>query len=191
MNMFGTIAWLLPRRQLRQQSWFWRLLGLGLLCLLFEPSARSQALTEYQLKAAFLYNFAAFTEWPPQVGSVLTLCIYGRDPFGAEIDELNGKATGTRTLTIQRKSNPAALQGCQILFIPSADIGQLPHLLDSLRGLPVLVVADSPGAAHLGATLNMKLVQGRMTFEANLIAARSAGLKLSARMLTLATEVIQ
>ena len=180
----------------RQQHWCCRFLGLGLMCLCFAPSASSQALSdqalsEYQLKAAFLYNFAAFTEWPPQVGSVLNLCVYGRDPFGVEIDGLNGKATGTRTLAVQRKTSPATVQDCQIVFIADADIAQLPRLLDTLRGLPVLVVADSPGAARLGAALNLKLAQGRVTFEANLLAARGAGLKLSARMLSLATEVIQ
>ncbi|NMM07191.1 MAG: YfiR family protein [Polaromonas sp.] len=161
------------------------------MCFCFSPPASSQEFSEYQLKAAFLYNFAAFTEWPPQLGSLLNLCIYGRDPFGVEIDGLNGKATGSRTLAVHRKSSPAALQGCQIVFIAGADIDQLPRLLDTLRGLPVLVVADSPGAARLGAALNMKLAQGRVTFEANLVTARSAGLKLSARMLSLATEVIQ
>lgn len=195
MKPFETIAGLrrgpLPWQQ--RWRWRWRLLGLGLglICFFFAPSASSQELSEYQLKAAFLYNFSAFTEWPPQVGSVLNLCVYGRDPFGAEIDGLNGKATGTRTIAVQRRTSAAALESCQIVFIASADIGQLQRLLDSVRGLPVLVVADSPGAARLGAALNMKLAQGRVTFEANLVAARSAGLKLSARMLSLATEVIQ
>ena len=174
-----------------QKRCYWRFLGLGLMCFCFSPPASSQEFSEYQLKAAFLYNFAAFTEWPPQVGSVLNLCVYGRDPFGVEIDGLNGKATGTRMLAVHRKAGPAALQDCQIVFFAGADIAQLPRLLDTLRGLPVLVVAESPGAARLGAALNMKLAQGRVTFEANLVTARSAGLKLSARMLSLATEVIQ
>lgn len=184
---------ILARLRLSPASWRQRgrLTGLGLMCLCFALSAGSEELSEYQLKAAFLYNFAAFTEWPPQVGSVLNLCVYGRDPFGAEIDRLGGKATGARTLAIQRKTAPATVQSCQIIFIGGADIDQLPRLLDSLRGQPVLVVADSPGAARLGAALNMKLAQGRITFEANLAAARGAGLKLSARMLSLATEVTQ
>ena len=191
MKLLDTLAMLRLSLTSTSRQKRWRVLRLGLLYLCFVPSASGQELSEYQLKAAFLYNFAAFTEWPPQVGSMLNLCVYGRDPFGVEIDTLNGKATGTRTLAVQRKTTLAALQSCQIAFIGSADIDQLPRLLDSLRGLPVLVVADSPGAARLGAALNMKLAQGRITFEANLVAARGAGLKLSARMLSLATEVIQ
>jgi YfiR/HmsC-like len=169
----------------------WRrgLLALGLTCLWFAPPASSEELSEYRLKTAFLYNFAAFTEWPPQVGSVLNLCVYGRDPFGAEIDGLHGKSIGQRKLVVQRKAG--ALKDCQIVFISAADIDQLPRLLDTLRGLPVLTVTESRGGAWQGAALNMNLVRGKVTFEANLVAARAAGLHLSSRMLSLATEVIQ
>jgi hypothetical protein len=163
----------------------WRrgLLALGLMCLWFAPAASSQELSEYRLKAAFLYNFAAFTEWPAQVGSVLNLCVYGRDPFG--------KSIGQRKLVVQRKAGAGVLKDCQIVFISAADMEQLPRLLDALRGLPVLTVTESRGAARQGAALNMNLAQGKVTFEANLVAARAVGLNLSSRMLSLATEVIQ
>jgi YfiR/HmsC-like len=171
----------------------WRrgLLALGLMSLWFAPAASSQELSEYRLKAAFLYNFAAFTEWPAQVGSVLNLCVYGRDPFGTEIDGLNGKSIGQRKLVVQRKAGAGVLKDCQIVFISAADMEQLPRLLDALRGLPVLTVTESRGAARQGAALNMNLAQGKVTFEANLVAARAVGLNLSSRMLSLATEVIQ
>lgn len=191
MNPLDALAALRPSPTSWQQRWRWRFLALGLMCFGFASSASSQALTEYQLKAAFLYNFSVFTEWPPQVGRVLNLCVYGRDPFGEAIDGLNGKTAGARTIAVQGTTDAATLKACQIVFIASADIGQLPRLLNSLRGVPVLVVADSPGAAQQGAALNMRLAQGRVTFEANLVAAHGAGLKLSARMLSLATEVIQ
>lgn len=153
-------------------------------------SARGEALPEYQLKAAFVYNFASFTEWPSTVGSALNLCIYGHDPFGPEIDGLNGKSIGARTLLVTRKHQPEALKTCHIVFIAAPDIHQLPVLLSGIQGLPILVLADSPGAAQQGVTLNMKMAQGRVTFEANLGAARTSGLTLSSRMLRLATEVI-
>ena len=57
---------------------------LGLLT--YAPAAKSDDLPEYRLKAAFLYNFAAFTEWPADVGSTLNLCVYGQDPFGEDLD---------------------------------------------------------------------------------------------------------
>lgn len=153
--------------------------------------AWAQALPEYQLKAAFVYNFASFTEWPSTVGSTLNLCIYGHDPFGPEIDGLNGKSIGARSLVVSRKNQSEALKACHIVFISAPDIHQLPVLLAGIQGLPVLVLADSPGAVRQGVTINMKMAQGRVTFEANLGAARTAGLGLSSRMLRLATEVIQ
>ncbi len=153
--------------------------------------AHSLDIPEYRLKAAFLYNFAAFTEWPADTGSSLNLCLYGADPFGAEIDPLNGKKVGERSLAVQRKSTPESLKGCQIVFVTAAASGQLPRVLDALRGQPVLTVADAPGSVLQGVMLNMALAQGRITFEANLVAARGARLNLSSKLLRLATEVVQ
>ncbi len=172
------------RRLLLQTLFGWAALGLG-------APAWSQDLPEYRLKAAFLYNFAAFTEWPADVGGSLSLCIYGADPFGAEIDPLNGKRVGERNVAVQRKTTPESLKGCQIVFISAAASGQLSRVLEALRSQPVLTVADAPGAVHQGVMLNMAVAQGRITFEANLVAARSARLNLSSKLLRLATEVVQ
>lgn len=172
----------------------WRRLLRGCLAmaaLVGASTAWAEEVPEYRLKAAFLYNFAAFTEWPVEVGATLNLCIYGADPFGAEADPLNGKTVGTRAIEVHRKPSLEALKSCQLVFVPAANIGQLPRLLDSVHGVPALIVADSPGATRQGAALNMNISQGRVSFEANLVAARGARLKLSSNLLRLATEVIQ
>jgi hypothetical protein len=83
------------------------------------------------------------------------------------------------------------LAGCQIVYIAPAAIASLPRVLEAVRGSPVLTVADSAGSARLGVALNMAVAANRITFEANLGAARSAGLNLSSKLLHLATEVIQ
>jgi hypothetical protein len=177
----------------RRADW-WRCvlrLGLGLAVLLGAAPARAEDVQEYRLKAAFLYNFAAFTEWPAEVGGTLNVCVYGNDPFGAEIDPLNGKTVGARAIEVHRRPSLESLKGCQLIFVSAAGIGQLPRLLDAVRGMPALIVADSPGAIRQGAALNMNVAQGRVSFEANLVAARGARLKLSANLLRLATEVMQ
>ncbi len=148
-------------------------------------------LPEYRLKAAFLYNFALFTEWPADVGSTLRLCVFGPDPFGAELDGLQGKAVGERSIAVQRKTGLDGLKGCQIVFVAPAAAGQLPRVLEALEGQTVLTVADSPGAARQGVALNMAVSQNKVSFEANLKAARAARLNLSSKLLRLATEVIQ
>lgn len=164
-----------------------------LLAGLLATGARAQApeTPEYRLKAAFLYNFALFTEWPSAVGGTLTLCVVGPDPFGDELNGLQGKAVGTRSLTVQRKAAGQPVAGCQMVFLSAPAIAGLPRLLEQVNGQPVLVVADSPGAAQQGAALNMTVAGNRVSFEANQRAARAAGLTLSSRLLRLATEVIQ
>ncbi len=164
---------------------------LGVALLLGASTAWSEDAPEYRLKAAFLYNFAAFTEWPAEVGGTLNLCIYGADPFGVEIDTLNGKTVGTRAIEVHRKSTLDSLRSCQLVFVSTPVIGQLPRLLEAVRGVPALIVAESPGATRQGAALNINIAQGRITFEANLLAARGARLKLSSNLLRLATEVLQ
>lgn len=153
--------------------------------------AQAQGLSEYRLKAAFLYNFAQFTEWPAAVGSTLNLCVYGQDPFGAELDGLHGRAAGPRSIAVQRKSSTDMLKGCQIVFIAPTAIGNVARVLNALDGLPVLTVSDSPGALRSGVALNMVVVQDRITFEANLPATRAARLSLSSKLLRVASEVLQ
>ena len=155
----------------------------------FAPRARCEDLPEYRLKAAFLYNFALFTEWTTNVGPTLNLCVYGRDPFGPEIDGLEGKAVGDRRIAVRRVSDIEPLRDCQLVFIADTAIGSLPRVLASLRGAAVLTCADSPGAVDQGVALNMNVVNNRVTFEANLAAARDAKLVLSSKLLHLATKV--
>ncbi len=173
--------------------WLPRLLGpLGLLTgLTLASGAQADDLPEYRLKAAFVYNFMLFTEWPAETGSTLNLCVLGSDPFGKEVDALQGKAAAGKTIAVQRKALGDSLKGCQVAFIASSCIDSLPRVLEGLRGQPTLTVADSPGAMRRGVALNLNMAQGKVTFEANLQAARSASLSLSSKLLRLATEVVQ
>ena len=155
------------------------------------PQSVPQVLTEYRLKAAFLYNFALFTEWPADTGGSLNLCVYGADPFGEALNALQDKPVGDRFLAVRRAPTDGSLADCQIVFIAPSAIAGLPHLLGELRGRVTLTVADSPDAARHGVALNMSVVQNKVSFEANLSAARGAGLNLSSKLLRLATQVIQ
>ena len=162
----------------------WLLLGTHLASI-------ADDLPEYRLKAAFLYNFAVFTEWPGDLGNTLNLCIVGRDPFGKDIDELQGKAVGERSLAVLRKASGEPLKNCQVVFIAESAIAGLPKMLDELRDRPVLTVADCTAAVGQNVALNMSVVQNKVTFEANLQAARAARLNLSSKLLRLATKVRQ
>src|SRR6202790_5304336 len=113
------------------------------------PSAWADEAPEYRLKAEYLYRFAQFTEWPVEAGNTLNLCVHGTDPFGAELDALQGKLVERRNIVVLRNVNADALAGCQIIYIApaAADVRQV---LEQIKGRPVLIVADTPGAARLG-----------------------------------------
>jgi hypothetical protein len=162
---------------------------LGLLCCV--SPALADNVDEYRLKAAFIYNFASFTEWPAGLGNTLNLCIYGPDPFGQNLDTLQGRSVAGRNLAVRRTNSVDALANCQIVFITRPLISNLPRVFDNLNGKPVLTVADSPGAARLGVILNMDTEQNRIQFEANLGSARGSGLLLSSKLLRLAKEIFQ
>lgn len=164
---------------------------LGLALAAFATTAVSDDLPEYRLKAAFLYNFALFTEWPADIGSTLNLCVYGPDPFGEEIDALQGKPVGDRRIVVRRVASVEGLRVCQVVFIADSSSDSISRVLSTLRGATVLIIADAPGAAKRGVALNMSVVKNKITFEANLTAARAANLKLSSKLLGLATEVLQ
>lgn len=168
-----------------------RMLASALALLCCAAPARADSLDEYRIKAAFLVNFAAFTEWPATVGATLNLCVYGPDPFGADLDKFQGRAIGARSLVVTRIDSVDALANCQGVFVTRPAIDNLPRVLDNLIGKPVLTMADSPGAMQLGAMLNMGTRKSKVTFEANLAAARRNGLNLSSKLLNLASEVRQ
>ncbi len=157
---------------------------------LWPGAAAAQDLPEYRLKAAFVYNFLAYTEWPAEVGTPLTLCVVGHDPFGKDIDALQGRAVGTRSVAVQRRTASESLKGCQAAFL-CVGSQELTRVLEGLRGKPVLTMADMPGAMARGVALNMNMARDKVSFEANLGAARAAGLQLSSKLLRLATEVQQ
>ncbi len=162
------------------------------LCLVFPAGlhAAEAEIAEYQVKAAYLYNFISFTEWPANTGAELKLCVYGPDPFGMELDALYGKNVGGRSLVIARVTTVELLDSCQIVFLTRDVISNLPRILDELRGQTVLTIADSPGAVRDGVAINMLQAAGRVSFEVNLEAAHEQGLNLSFQLLRLATEVL-
>lgn len=172
--------------------WRRRLAAAALLLSLLGGSAalRAQDQPEYRLKAAILYNFILYSEWPGPASASLLVCVVGRDPFAAELDALAGKTVGSLGLRVARRSAAETLRDCQVLFVAPSAMPALPALLESVRGSAVLTVADTPGAAAHGVALNMALSQGRVSFEANVSAARAAGITLSSKLLRFATEVL-
>jgi hypothetical protein len=149
--------------------------------------AQAQA-PEAQVKAAFLYNFARFVDWPQarRGGSVVSLCLLGAEPFGGYADALNGRPVGAGTLTVRRIARPPDAAACDMVFLPNAEAARLPALLDAARGRRLLTVGETPGAAAGGLVINFYLEQNRVRFEINIDAAQRTGLSINSQLLRLA-----
>jgi hypothetical protein len=173
---------------------------LAALAFFFAPAwstalfAQARPPTEYKIKAAFLFNFAKFVEWPPGAFSDLkqpiSICVFGRDPFGHALeDAMLGKAIGDHPVLLGHAKQIVDLVGCHIVFVSAADSSRLPELLAHLRGRGVLVVGESEGFAGAGGTIQFVLDQNRVRFAINPDAAERAGLKISSKLLALAVIV--
>lgn len=157
-------------------------------CLQAAEAPRS----EYEVKAAMLYNFARFVEWPAQVlGSAsdpLVVGVLGLDPFGAILDNtLKGVTVNGRHMVVRRFASVAELKVCHILFVSSSETKSLPAVTQMFERSAVLTVGDMERFARQGGMIGFILDGKKVRFEINLDAAESAGLKISSKLLQLAT----
>ncbi len=156
--------------------------------------AQEEKPTEYQVKAAFLYNFAKFVEWPSDAfadpRSPIVLGILGEDPFGALLSEMvAGKTVNGRRLEVRHFRRGENFRDCHILFISSSEKRSVPLILGSLGGMSVLTVGETEGFAASGGTINLFLEQNKVRFEVNVEAATRSRLKISSKLLALARIV--
>lgn len=178
---------ILPRSLARLLLVF--LLGYGL--VMPQRSALAQPALEYQVKAAFIYNFLAFTHWPGNGAQVINLCLYGEDHFGQEIDKLQNKSVGARPIKVLRSNDPEQLKQCQAVFFSQPVNDNLTGTMRSLSGKPILTLTDHANAISNGAIINMNLIDEKIVFEINLGSARKSGLDISSKLLQLAVKVHQ
>jgi hypothetical protein len=166
-------------------------LAICLLAGVLSSQAQAQASNEYQVKAAFLYNFAKFVDWPGEAfssGSApIVICVIGDDPFGGALDQaISGKTIGGRQLTAWRMKWGQDLRSCHILFISSSERQHLPQIIQSVRGSSVLTVGDVGQFNQQGGMIKFVLVANRVRFEINGWMAEEARLKISSKLLALA-----
>ena len=152
--------------------------------------AESSSSREYLIKAAFLYNFAKFVEWPAESFkddlSPLNLYVLGEDPFGAAIDSIKDKTIKGRKLVIKRCNKIEDVKGCHILFVSASEKGNLRHILNALRNSNVLTVSEIEGFARQGGIINFIITEKRIHFEINPDEAQRSKLKISSQLLKLA-----
>lgn len=157
--------------------------------------AEDSAPQEYKVKAAFLYNFTLFVEWPTEAfsgnDSPLTVCIFGKSPFGDALGSLKGKTVKTRKLALRQIDSVQEMRGCQVLFVSASEKMQLPNILAAVKNQNVLTVSEMDSFAAAGGIINFITLEDKIRFEVNLKAARQARLKISSQLLKLARDVIE
>jgi hypothetical protein len=151
-------------------------------------------LSEYEVKAAFLLNFAKFIQWPQNAfandQSPLFICIVGEDPFGHTLDEVvQSKMLDSHAFIIRHSTNPEDMKTCQVVFIGSRDDKRLSEVLRRLKGSNALAVGESRDFAGLGGGIQFYLENNRIRFLVNVDALQRAHLTASSKLLALAKIV--
>ena len=155
------------------------------------PAAAQTPSIEYAVKAAYLYKFAPFVQWPPaafaSASSPFQLCVLGRDPFGASLDQaVNGQRVDDHPVVIRRLERVDAASGCHMVYLGASRSQSAAEALRALRGSPILTVADNDRDA--GAIIRFVVKDNRVRFDIDAAAASASHMTISSKLLGLATS---
>lgn len=155
---------------------------------------QSDGTTGYEVKTAFLFNFAKFIEWPASSfatrQSPFTICVLGLDPFGNVLDAtLQGKVIQDRPLAVRRLKDKSEARSCQIVFVSTSESPHVADIVGTVQGTNVLLVGETNGFAASGGTIEFILEDSHVRFAINTDAADRSGLKFSSKLLALAKLV--
>jgi len=185
-------------------------------CLLVSdvyPESKPEQHEEYKIKAAFLYNFLKFVDWPDEKtsrgGKQIIIGIIGEDPFGDTVDLLKGRKVEDRVLIVKQfeglrqiqkkaekdeadlKSKIEELKACHLLFICSSEQKELQEIIDIVAKQGVLTVSDTKDFIEAGGIIQFFMQDNKIRFNINLVASEKAGLKIRSQLLRLAAKVIK
>jgi len=168
------------------------LLALAWLTVSIVAAARDSVTLEYQVKAAFLFNFGKFVNWPAAVFSdsnaPLVIGVLGSNPFHDDLkDMIAGKSLEGHPVVFRQFTAPEAVRNCNILFVSQSAQKYAPAIFAALRGAKVLTVTENlPHFARSGFAINFVLAQDNIRFEINSPAVAQAGLAISSKLMSLA-----
>jgi hypothetical protein len=145
---------------------------------------------EYQVKAAFLFNFIQFVQWPPMIftntDEPFRIGVLGENPFDTALEEtVQGETIGNHKIIVERARAVGELANCQVIFISKSEKKHVTEILSALGTKPVLSVSEIEGFAGRGGSINFYLEGSKVRFEINPAAAQRDGLKVSSQLLTL------
>jgi hypothetical protein len=162
------------------------------LLILYQGAAQAEV-QEYELKAAFLYNVALFTDWPAEIFEdkdvSFTFCIVGTDPFGSTLDSLQAKQLKQRKVGVVRIGKNPDFSRCHILFIPVSENQRAEAMLKEIKNSSILTVSEDNSAYKKGTMLNLSIIENKLRFQVNMDAVSAAKLAISSKLLRLADSV--
>jgi hypothetical protein len=163
----------------------------GALQLRAQASIPAPVFDEYQVKAAYLYNFAKFVEWPPDAftsaDGPIGICILGQNPFGTMLEKtVSGKVVANRTFIVLQNPDAQHLSQCHIVFISASERKHSLALLEGLKNKRILTIIETDGVSWDGGVIGLSLKDGRVRIEIDPAAAERAGLRISSKLLSLA-----
>jgi hypothetical protein len=174
-----------------------RLAGMALILVLgtmMGSDSGTPLIDEYQMKAIFLCNFAAFVEWPDRLferpTQPISICVMGQDPFGHWLeDAVKGRMIGDRRLTTHRISRIGDARSCRVIFIATSAESRLPSLMSEIRSTGVLTVGESDVTRQAGVVITFAMEGRKVRFGINTKAAECESLRISAKLLGLSHSV--
>jgi hypothetical protein len=154
-------------------------------------AAQAPQSREYELKAAFLFNFSQFVDWPPASFSTdqapFVIGILGQNPFGGYLEDIvSGEKANGHAVTVQYYNTIEEIRSCHILFINPAGTKNRERVVESLKGRNILTVSDASDFSELGGMIRFFTRDNKIKFEINPEASRAAGLTISSKLLRLA-----
>jgi len=170
---------------------FGRLALLALVAAISYIHAETPLADEYPVKAAFLFNFAKFVEWPADAfkgpEDPIVICVLGQNPFGTALEDVvRGKTVANRTFAVRGVANAQQASNCQIVFVSASERKHFRFLLDGLKGRSILTVGEGEDFTASGGIINFKLKDAQVRIEIDPGAAGRAGLRISSKLLSLA-----
>jgi hypothetical protein len=165
-----------------------------ILGFLLAISALGQTADEYHVKAAFLYNFAKFVDWPPgafkSARDPIVICIVGKNPFGGVLDQaVNQQAAQGRWFSVRPIADLEHVAACQILFVSSSERKRLPAIFSEIKTAGVLTVGECDNFTAEGGIINFRIEEGSVRIQINVDAAAQQQLHISSKLLSLAEIV--
>jgi hypothetical protein len=153
-----------------------------------------QTVEEYRVKAAFLYNFARFVEWPSQTfkkaGNPIAICVVGKDPFDGALDQAgNGQTAQGKSFSVRPLTDIRQIGSCQIVFVSSSERKRLPAIFHELKTSGVLTVGECDNFTAEGGIVNFRIAEGAVRIQINVEAAAQQQLHISSKLLSLAEIV--